>query len=115
MFFSFANIKIATLKRKFLKIFLRNGPKAAYRYRLWDTRDCRLWAGDRAGDRGGGVIVELKGCFFTADYRDGQVYSGGKKYPAGHFTVQLMNQYYVQDTAARIAVYQDAANGHVLD
>lgn len=61
------------------------------------------------------LIVELKGCFFTADYRDGQVYSGGKKYPAGHFTVQLMNQYYVQDTAARIAVYQDAANGHVLD
>lgn len=28
-------------------------------------------------------------CFFTADYRDGQVYYAGKKYPAGHFTVQL--------------------------
>ena len=44
-------------------------------------------------------------CFFTADYRDGQVYYAGKKYPAGHFTVQLMNQYYKNDTAARIAVF----------
>ena len=44
-------------------------------------------------------------CFFTADYRDGQVYYAGKKYPAGHFTVQLMNQYYKDDTAARIAVF----------
>ena len=44
-------------------------------------------------------------CFFTADYRDGQVYNAGKKYPAGHFTVTLMNQYYKNDTAARIAVF----------
>ena len=44
-------------------------------------------------------------CFFTADYRDGQVYYAGKKYPAGHFTVTLMNQYYKNDTAARIAVF----------
>ena len=50
--------------------------------------------------------MDMGGCFFTADYRDGQVYSGGKKYPAGHFTVQLMNQYYAQDTAARIAVFR---------
>lgn len=44
-------------------------------------------------------------CFFTADYRDGQVYYAGKKYPAGHFTVTLMNQYHKNDTAARIAVF----------
>ena len=44
-------------------------------------------------------------CFFTADYRDGQVYYSGKKYPAGHFTVTLMNQYYKDDTAARISVF----------
>ena len=44
-------------------------------------------------------------CFFTADYRDGQVYYAGRKYPAGHFTVTLMNQYYKNDTAARIAVF----------
>lgn len=59
--------------------------------------------------------MDINGRFFTADYRDGQVYSGGKKYPAGHFTVQFMNQYYVQDTAARIAVFRDGVNGHILD
>ena len=46
-------------------------------------------------------------CFFTADYRDGQVCYAGKKYPAGHFTVTLMNQYYDDDAAARISVYRD--------
>ena len=55
-----------------------------------------------------------EGCFFTADYRDGQVYFDGKKHPAGHFAVQLMNQYYVHDTAARISVFRDDVNGHVL-
>ena len=59
--------------------------------------------------------MDVISCFFTADYRDGQVYSGGKKYPAGHFTVQLMNQYYVHDIAARIAVFRDGVNGHVLE
>ena len=57
----------------------------------------------------------MEGCFFTADYRDGQVYCNGKKYPAGHFAVQLMNQYYVHDTAARISVFRDSTNGHVLE
>ncbi len=30
---------------------------------------------------------------FTADYRDGCVYLGGKKYPAGYFVLQFMNRY----------------------
>ena len=51
----------------------------------------------------------------TADYRDGCVYLGGKKYPAGTFIVQFLNQYYVNDTAARIAVFRDAVSFHVLD
>ena len=50
-----------------------------------------------------------------ADYRDGCVYLGGKKYPAGTFIVQFLNQYYVNDTAARIAVFRDAVSFHVLD
>ena len=54
-------------------------------------------------------------CFFTADYRDGQVYYAGKKYPAGHFTVTLMNQYYDNDTAARISVYRDETHDRILD
>ena len=59
--------------------------------------------------------MDVTGCFFTADYRDGQVCCAGKKYPAGHFTVTLMNQYYKDDTAARISVYRDSVNGHILD
>ena len=51
----------------------------------------------------------------TADYRDGCVYLGGKKYPAGTFIVQFLNQYYVNDTAARIAVFRDAVSFYVLD
>lgn len=41
---------------------------------------------------------------FSADYRDDRVYLGGKNYPLGHFTVDLLNQYYENDTVARIAV-----------
>ena len=51
----------------------------------------------------------------TADYRDGCVYLGGKKHPAGYFVVQFLNQYYVNDTAARIAVFRDAICYHILD
>lgn len=51
----------------------------------------------------------------TADHRDGCVYVGGKKYPAGYFVVQLMNNYYVNDAAARIAVFRDSAQFHILD
>lgn len=42
----------------------------------------------------------------TAIYRDGRVYIGGKSYAAGTFAVHLLNQYYKNDTAARIAVFR---------
>lgn len=51
---------------------------------------------------------------FTADYRDGRVIFGGKHYPAGIFAVHLLNQFYINDTAARIAVFQDGLNFHIL-
>ena len=43
--------------------------------------------------------------FFSADYRDGRVHIGSKSYPAGTFAVHLLNQYYENDTAARIGVF----------
>lgn len=43
--------------------------------------------------------------FFSADYRDGRVHIGGKSYPAGTFAAHLLNQYYENDTAARIGVF----------
>ena len=52
--------------------------------------------------------------FFTADYRDGRVIFGGKHYPAGMFAVHLLNQFYINDTAARIAVFRDSLNFHIL-
>lgn len=52
--------------------------------------------------------------FFTADYRDGRVIFGGKHYPAGMFAVHLLNQFYINDTAARIAVFRDELNFHIL-
>lgn len=45
------------------------------------------------------------GLFFSADYRDGRVRTGNKTYPAGHYCVHLLNQYYKEDTAARISVF----------
>lgn len=44
--------------------------------------------------------------FFNADYRDGRVHIGGKAYPAGTFATHLLNQYYENDTATRIAVFK---------
>lgn len=44
--------------------------------------------------------------FFNADYRDGRVHIGSKAYPAGTFATHLLNQYYENDTAARIAVFK---------
>ena len=44
--------------------------------------------------------------FFSADYRDGRVRIGNKTYPAGSFAEHLLNQYYEDDTAARIAVFK---------
>ena len=43
--------------------------------------------------------------FFSADYRDGRVHIGGKSYPVGTFAVHLLNQFYENDTAARIGVF----------
>lgn len=44
--------------------------------------------------------------YFTAVYRDGRVHIGNKNYAAGVYAVHLLNQYYKNDTAARIAVYK---------
>ena len=44
--------------------------------------------------------------FFFFFYRDGRVHLGGKSYPAGTFATHLLNQYYTNDTAARISVYK---------
>ena len=44
--------------------------------------------------------------YFTAVYRDGRVHIGNKSYAAGLYAVYLLNQYYKNDTAARIAVYK---------
>lgn len=44
--------------------------------------------------------------FFSADYRDGAVYISGKKFSSGYFAVQLLNQYYKDDTAVRISVFK---------
>ena len=52
--------------------------------------------------------------FFTADYRDGRVLFGGKSYPAGVFATHLLNQFYINDTAVRIAVFRDELNFHIL-
>ena len=52
--------------------------------------------------------------FFTADYRDGRVIFGGKSYPAGVFATHLLNQFYIKDTAARITVFRDDLNYHIL-
>ena len=52
--------------------------------------------------------------FIAADYRDGRVIFGGKSNPAGVFATHLLNQYYINDTAARIAVFRDDLNYHIL-
>lgn len=44
--------------------------------------------------------------FLTAEYRDGRVRIGGKTYAAGAYAVHLLNQYYKNDTAARLSVYK---------
>lgn len=46
--------------------------------------------------------------FLTAIYRDGRVYIGGKSYAAGTFAAHLLNQYYKDDTAARVAVFRQS-------
>ena len=51
---------------------------------------------------------------FKADYRDGRVYVGGKVYAAGLFATHLLNQYYLNDTAARIVVFSDDVNYNIV-
>ena len=51
---------------------------------------------------------------FKADYRDGRVYVGGKVYAAGLFATHLLNRFYLNDTAARIAVFSDDVNFNVV-
>lgn len=51
---------------------------------------------------------------FKADYRDGRVYVGGKVYAAGLFATHLLNQYYLNNTAARIAVFNDDVNFYIV-
>ena len=43
--------------------------------------------------------------FFSADFRDGRIRIGSKTYPAGTFATHLLNQYFKDDTAARISAY----------
>lgn len=52
--------------------------------------------------------------FFSADFRDGRIRIGNKTYPAGTFATHLLNQYYKDDTAARLAVYKQY-NWHLYD
>lgn len=51
---------------------------------------------------------------FKADYRDGRVYVSGKVYAAGLFATHLLNQYYLNDTAARIAIFSDDVNYNIV-
>lgn len=44
--------------------------------------------------------------FLTADYHDGRVRTSSKTYAAGAYAVHLLNQYYRNDTAARLSVYK---------
>ena len=44
--------------------------------------------------------------FFSADFRDGRIRIGNKTYPAGTFATHLLNQYYKDDTVARLAVFK---------
>ncbi|MDD6235846.1 MAG: hypothetical protein PUB00_00515 [Clostridiales bacterium] len=52
--------------------------------------------------------------FFTADYRDDRAIFGGKSYPAGVFATHLLNQFYINDTTARIAVFRDGLTFHII-
>lgn len=52
--------------------------------------------------------------FFSADFRDGRIRIGNKTYPTGTFATHLLNQYYKDDTAARLSVYKQY-NWHLYD
>lgn len=44
--------------------------------------------------------------YFTASYRDGRVYLGGKGKDAGYYVAQLLNEYDKDELAARLAVFR---------
>ena len=44
--------------------------------------------------------------YFTADYRDGRVYLGGKGKDAGYYATQLLNEFDKDEFAARFAVFR---------
>lgn len=44
--------------------------------------------------------------YFTASYRDGRVYLGGKGKDAGYYAAQLLNEYDKDEFAARLAVFR---------
>ena len=46
--------------------------------------------------------------FFSADYMDGMVHIGGRKYSSGHFASVLLDDFYNDDLAARIIVFRQA-------
>ena len=50
--------------------------------------------------------MNISNRFLTADYRDGRVRLGGKSYSAGIYANHLLNQYYKNDTAARLSVFK---------
>lgn len=52
------------------------------------------------------MLILEKISFFSADFRDGRIRIGNKTYPAGTFATHLLNQYYKDDTAARLAIYK---------
>ena len=52
--------------------------------------------------------------YFTAVYRDGRVYLGGKARDAGYYAAELLNQYYLNDAAARVSVYSDNINFNIV-
>ena len=65
---------------------------------LWDTCFGRLDSEE--------VLILEKISFFSADFRDGRIRIGNKTYPAGTFATHLLNQYYKDETAARLAVFK---------
>ena len=58
--------------------------------------------------------MEKKIGYFTAAFHDGRVYIAGKSCPAGYFSTYLLNQYYINDTAARLSVFRQH-NWHLPD
>ena len=51
----------------------------------------------------------------SAAYRDGRVYFSKKNYPAGIFATDFLNEYFKNDTAARISVFSDEINQNILN